>query len=434
VSKLLERVVADQLAEHVSRHRLLDSFQSAYRPGHSTETAVLRVLNDILCAADRGDLSLLVMLDLSAAFDLIDHELLLRKLRLEFGFDGCVHQWFQSYLEERFQYVSVNTAASDAMRLTCGVPQGSVLGPVLFSLYTTELGRIIERHGLGRQLFADDSGLYDSFSPDDVSAVETAMKFERCCCEVKAWMTSNMLKLNEEKTEAILCGPKSKKVSVSLSNISVGQAVIPFSSTIRDLGIMIDANLTMEDHVSSVVRGCFFHLRSLGKLRNALTLKAATTIAVALVISRLDYANSCLWGLPDQQLDRLQRVLNTAARIVTRTKKRDHISPVLRQLHWLPVRKRIDHKVLSLCYKCMYEPTSPQYLRDIVPAHNPPRHLRSSSQSMLSVPSVDGHRKRRLGHRAFSQCGPALWNALPQDIRELQSLDCFKRSLKTFLF
>ena len=166
VSKLLERVVAAQLVELLAEHNFLYRFQSAYRPGNSTETAVLRVLSDILCDADGGDLVLLVLLDLSAAFDTIDHSILLQRLHNEFGVIGSANQWFQSYLADRSQHVTVHLSSSETTQLTCGVPQGFVLGPVLFLIYTAQLGKIIEGYGVGHQLFADDNGLYDSFHPD----------------------------------------------------------------------------------------------------------------------------------------------------------------------------------------------------------------------------------------------------------------------------
>ena len=138
VSKLLERVVLQQLVQHLNANNLLDPFQSAYRHGHSCETALLRVLNDVLCSTDRGDLSLLVLLDLSAAFDVIDHELLLSRLQNEMGITGTALRWFSSYLVDRTQHVVVKQASSQSTLLNCGVPQGSVLGPILFSIYTSQ--------------------------------------------------------------------------------------------------------------------------------------------------------------------------------------------------------------------------------------------------------------------------------------------------------
>ncbi|PVD19467.1 hypothetical protein C0Q70_19956 [Pomacea canaliculata] len=132
VSKLVERVVAHQLTFHLDRYSLLDKFQSAYRPKHSCETALLRLMNDLLCSADAGKVTLVVLLDLSAAFDVIDHSTLLTRLQMEVGIGGSALQWFHSYLSDRTQRVMVNQASSVTVPLLCGVPQGSVLGPVYF--------------------------------------------------------------------------------------------------------------------------------------------------------------------------------------------------------------------------------------------------------------------------------------------------------------
>ena len=394
---------------------------------------MLRVLNDVLCSMDRGDLTLLVLLDLSAAFDIIDHGLLLSRLHREAGASGAVLRWFQSYLTDRTQCVIVNSAASQSTVLSCGVPQGSVLGPILFSLYTSKLGSIIESHGLCRKLFADDTELYKSFHPDDVSACAAVQEVESCCLAIKSWMSSNRLKLNDSKTEVILCGSDANLQKVTVNAIKVGDADIVFSDSVRDLGLILDSTLSMTSHIASIVRSCFFALRQLGQLRPYLNKETSKTVAVALIQSKLDYCNSCLWGVNDNQLKRLQKVQNSAARIVTRTKKSDHITPVLRDLHWLPVEKRIEHKLLSIVYSCV-EGTAPAYLQELVPKHAPSRPLRSSSQSLLRVPSVDGHKKKSQGARSFECVAPKLWNSLPQTLRDCRTKGSFKRQLKAFLF
>jgi hypothetical protein len=433
LSKLLERVVAEQLSDHLRVNNCLDKFQSAYRPGFSTETALLRVINDILCNVNAGNLVLLVLLDLSAAFDTINHGLLLQRLTCEIGIQDFALQWFASYLSGRSQRVIVGAAFSEEVSLVCGVPQGSVLGPILFSLYTSQLGRVIERFQIGRQFFADDTQLLNTLPPDPALARSALERLESCCVAVKSWMTRNRLKLNDDKTEALLCGPKARRELISTSAVQVCDASIPFADSVRDLGLIIDAELSMTQHINSIVSKCYYHLRTLGKLRPVLTCSAANSLAVATVTSRLDYCNSALWSIPASQVDRLQRIQNTAARIVTRTKTSDHIKPVLRDLHWLPVSKRMDYKVLSLAHACMHK-TAPDYLREIVPAYEPSRRLRSSSQSRFSLPAVEDTNKKRSGARAFSNAAPKLWNSLPDNLKNIESASLFRKKLKAFLF
>lgn len=178
-----------------------------------------------------------------------------------------VLEWFRSYLTDRYQHVMVNQASSPETRLACGVPQGSVLGPLLFSLFTSQLGPIIEQHGLSRKMFADDTEMYRSFAPDSASMREAVQAVEDCCSDVKNWMLTNRLKLNDDKTEAILCGSKSAHSKVSLDSIQVGSATIHLSDSVRNLGLYIDSHLTVSSHISSVVRSCYLFLRTLGQLR-----------------------------------------------------------------------------------------------------------------------------------------------------------------------
>ncbi|KAL8596982.1 hypothetical protein ACOMHN_054713 [Nucella lapillus] len=393
-------------------------------------------MNDLLRSADAGDLTVLVLLDLSAAFDVIDHDILLTRLEMEVGVVGPALRWFRSYLSERTQCVTVNQASSTEMLLVCGVPQGSVLGPLLFSLYTTQLGRIIQQHGISRKLFADDTELYHSFHPDDASMLEAVSAMENCCAEVKSWMSTNRLKLNDEKTEVLVCCSKCSLEKTTVSAVQVGDASIAPSACVRNLGLFVDSQLTMSTHVSAVVKACYYQIRKLGRLRPVLNKQTANAVAVSLILSRLDFCNSCrLWGVTKSELQRLQRAQNTAARIVVRKKKSDHISPVLTDLHWLPVEKRVDHKVLSVVYNCLND-AAPTYLQELITRHQPERCLRSTSQYRLRLPSVrtGSTNKKKMGFRAFASSAPTLWNSLPLSVKESVSIASFKRGLKTHVF
>jgi hypothetical protein len=171
LSKLLEKLVARQLVDYLNTSRLLPELQSAYRTHHSTETAVLKVLGDILRAIDSGDLAILTLLDLSAAFDTVDHDTLLRRLDVSYGLGDAVFSWFASYLDGRTQFVRCGIKRSRPTRVKCGVPQGSVIGPILFLLYTAYLIRLIESHGLQPHNYADDTQIYGCNSRVAVSSV-----------------------------------------------------------------------------------------------------------------------------------------------------------------------------------------------------------------------------------------------------------------------
>ena len=263
-----------------------------------------------------------MLLDLSAAFDTLDHTLLLQRLHAEIGLDGSALDWFSSYLSCRSQQVLVGHALSAETPLLCGVPQGSVLGPLLFSLYTRQLADLIDKFCIDYHFFADDSELYSCRPTEPESALSALRNVESCCRQIKIWMTKNKLKLNEQKTEVLLCGPSSRRETVPVDCLSVGEASIPFSNVVKTLGVTLDAELSMEQHVSAVVRSCFFHIRSLSKVRPYITYKAASSIAVCLILSKLDYCNSLLSGLPQKQIKRLQAVQNAAARTVMKCKKK----------------------------------------------------------------------------------------------------------------
>ena len=181
---------------------LQESFQSAYKAHHSTKTALLTITDDILLSLDTGDNVFLLLLDLSAAFNTVNHSLLLSRLENSFGITGTVLQWFHSYLSGRSQFVEINDTKSSVRDLTVGVPQGSVLGPILYLLYTAPLAEIVRSHGLDYHFYADDTQLYISFKDCDVDVAR--LRVENCVADICHWMEVNELKLNHDKTEIIL--------------------------------------------------------------------------------------------------------------------------------------------------------------------------------------------------------------------------------------
>lgn len=214
LSKLLEKIVLSQLLEHLNENNLLDPHQSAYRAGHCTETALLKVANDLLSALDKKHVSVLSLLDLSAAFDTIDHDILFSRLQTSFGISHSVLEWFISYLTDRTQKVCVNGLYSSTAPLTFGVPQGSVLGPVLFIMYTKPISAVIHEHSISHESFADDTQLNTSGSVSDLPDIIKST--QKCISDLKSWMIDNKLQLNDEKTEILLVVPPSLKNDPSL--------------------------------------------------------------------------------------------------------------------------------------------------------------------------------------------------------------------------
>lgn len=266
LSKQTERVVAARLTEHMSRFDLFEPLQSAYKANHSCETALIRVQNDILRAMDDGKVGILVLLDLSAAFDTINHAILLDRLQAELGLSGKALAWFKSYLQDRHQLVTIQGKCSDSHELQFGVPQGSVLGPQLFTIYTTPLGRIICAHGLDYHFFADDSQLYIFVKPTQANINCAISLLQDCCEDIRVWMRNNFLKLNDGKTEAMLIGSKLQVSKISLPGVSIGDSQISPAPAVRDLGAVFDTNMTMTAQVNTLCQSARFHIRNIGKV------------------------------------------------------------------------------------------------------------------------------------------------------------------------
>ena len=253
LSKLVERVVARQLTSHINNNKLDNPHQSAYKPGHSTETALLSIKNEVHLSLAHGEPTALVLLDLSAAFDTIDHNILLGYLKSWFGLGGTALRWFASYLRNRCQAIKIGSTLSELSNLIYGVPQGSVLGPLLFSLYTTPLSKIIRLHPhIKFHFYADDTQLYIHLSPKNASSA--LAKLNACLRDVQKWMSLSKLKLNPEKTEFIVFGSKAQcqKISSHFLVSILGSLLHPVDS-VRNLGVWFDADFSFSEHILQTV-------------------------------------------------------------------------------------------------------------------------------------------------------------------------------------
>ena len=429
LSKILEKVVASRLNSYINSSHTSNDYQSAYRKFHSTETALLKIHN-ILSSMDDGRVTALTLLDLSAAFDTIDHTILLRRLGNWFGVSGKALDCFKSYLTGRSQRIKLGNCMSSRSDLSFGFPQGSVLGPLLFTLYTytTPLSSLVSGHAIPHHLYADDSQLYVSCSPGESAAALNGL--QSCLASVQSWMSTNKLKLNPDKTEFLLIGnerQRSKYLSMYPIEL-LGVETYPAKSA-RNLGVIFDKNFNFHSHISAICSSCIYHIRDLRRTCRHLDLDSAKLLANALVSSRLDSCNTLLCRIAETDLTKLPRVLNHLARVVTKSPPFTRTVPLLRSLHWLPVKYRVHFKICLVTYKALHE-EQPVYLRSLITISLPSCSLRSNRGITLSIPRI----KTNTGARAFSSCAPSPWNNLPLSVCSATSVATFRRRLKTYLF
>ena len=295
--------MANQVSSHLTANNLHEPFQSAYRVRHSVETALTRVHNDISISLDSGRSVLLIMLDLSAAFDTIDHTILLNRLNAQFGMEGGTLAWFKNYLSGRSQVVTCNNSESPPSKLTCGVPQGSVLGPLLFSLYMAPLGDLIRQLDMSFHCYADDTQLYMSVDPNNTD--NEVPKLEQNLEIIQTWMTANLLKLNPNKTEYMVLSSK-KSTNITIPSITFNNSIIESTMAVRNLGVHFDMNLSLTKHVNSVCTNTYYHLRNIRTIKHYLPISAITSLVHSLISSRLDRCNILLTGYPNVLIHKLR--------------------------------------------------------------------------------------------------------------------------------
>ena len=254
----------------------------------------------------------LLLLDLSAAFDTVNHSLLLSRLENSFGITGTVLQWFHSYLTRRSQFVEINDAKSSVRDLIVGFPQGSVLGPILYLLYTAPLAEIIRNHGLVYHFYADDNQLYISFKDCDVDAAR--LRVENCVADICHWMDINELKLNHDKTEIMLIYSKYHS-RPPLGYFNTGNERMTTTAKARSLRVVLDDNMLFDVHVSDICRSSFCQLRNVSKIKKYLKRESSEIAVHGFVTSKLDYCNSLLYGCRKTQLKKLQYVQKTCRQI-----------------------------------------------------------------------------------------------------------------------
>ena len=430
LSKLIEKLVASRIDMYLSINNLLNPFQSAYRTGYSTESVLVRLHNDVITAHENGRLSVIAFLDLSAAFDTVDHTLLLERLEHSYGLTDTVLAWFTSYMTGRTQSVRISNVNSSSHAISCGVPQGSVPGPRLYTLYSAPISDIIRTYNVDHMIYADDTCIYIVFHYDDRE--NYLCTIESCLHHLEDWFNSSRLCLNPDKTEVLLCPPSLRFNISNVRLLNISGNIIPYTTNVKHLGVYLDHYFTFDDHIKHICQTSFGFIRSVYHIRRYLDEDTTKLLVTAFVNSRLDYCNSILNGCTLAQIQRLQRIQNCCARLVLKLPRMCPTSDAIRKLHWLPIRQRITFKLCCLVHNCIYG-NAPSYLSELL-APAPSAGIELSLRSQAAPCLLEPRYHYSTSRGAFSFAAPRLWNHLPPQCRCVTDHVKFRRALKTELF
>ena len=415
ISKVLEKIIYEQIYSYFTRNALFHPNLHGYRSNRSTQTALLQMYDRWVRASHEGKLSGVVLLDLSAAFDLVDPELLLKKLKI-YGFDDYILQWLESYLSQRYQAVWIDNSLSSFLHCPVGVPQGSNLGPLLFLVFYNDLPYTVTSPV---DVYADDSTMTVSGDALD----EIGLELTEACGVVSQWMQGNRLKLNPEKTHLLTVGTgrrlgrQESQLQVTMDSVKLQENVEKYELL---LGCFIEPNLKWHHQVSNVLKKLQLRLYALEKLKCSLPFDQKKTIVQGLFISVLTYCLPVFGGCDRGELDSLQIMQNRAARLITDCGLRTPRHDLYRMTGWLTVRQLVFYHT-ALCTFRIRLNKEPEYLSQLM--------NRNNRYDKIIVPNT------RLSLALNSYCfrGASQWNRLPENIRLCTEARRFKSLLKSWI-
>ena len=428
IAKMIESFVSDQIIKYLEDHAFISIDQSAYLKRHSTQTSLHRVIHDWLEQIHDNSLTGACLLDISKCFDSINHEILLKKLEM-YGITGNELDWFSSYLKNRKQMVFFQQDSSDFQEVYSGVPQGSVLGPLLFLLFINDVSTFTTE-GCALNMYADDVTIYTSAETSD----ELQMKLQLCVDNVHQWYNMNRLTVNKKKSAVMVIGSKAQLQSLNLDQFSVNldSNKIEFVNKAKYLGLLVKDDLSWDDHILQLCKTMNYYVHVLRRLNKIFPKQLLLKIYKSYVQSKLDYG-LYIWGCTTEgNLDRVQRIQNFCARIMCKnyyyinTRGIDLVNSLKIQT----IRQRRDYFLSVLMFKAIHG-LAPHYLCNdvtmIVDVHG--YDTRSSENMNLYVPKYT----KEICKRSFAYKGSMLWNDLPDEVKESSSLDAFKTNYRFYI-
>ena len=425
ISKLTERIVHSRINAHLAANSLENHAQYGYKKNHSCETLLLKLIDDILVAVDKKFGVVVMIIDLSAAFDTVDHALLLNILKFKFRISGSALRWLKSFLSGRTQRVRVGDCLSDSLVVDFGVAQGSVLGPLLFNLYCSSINDVFSSCGFDCSMGYADDNIGVRIFPAFASLSVFNNIVPHCLQSIKQWADRHFLKLNASKTKLVVFGSSSFMNDFNLHTFrSFDGSIIPISNDVKLLGVKLDSTLSMDCYISEIVTVVNLTLKNIKSIRRFLSREAIETLVHSLITSKLDACNSLFIGISKRNLCKLQVLQNAAIRCVVNAPPHSPVSKYYTELHWLHVEKRIYFKLLTIIFKC---------INNIAPVQLSSK-LKLACPFQMLLQTNDFVPTSVLGKKAFTYVAPRCWNALPIDLRIISGLEHFKGKLKSYLF
>lgn len=424
MSKLLERSASVQIRTHLEKFSILPAQQSGFRPDHSCTTALLGVVDDIVSACDDNKLTLLILLDYSKAFDRINHRLLLAMLHY-FGFQENSLKLMECYLTGRTQCVKYNNKCSDYKSIECGVPQGSILGPLLFIIYTSEFYKSLAH--CKSHFYADDTQIYYSFDEHDIDTANRRINED--LKNLLEMSSKFCLSINSTKSKVMLFGPGAARARcANMTDIVMANETLTLTDVSKNLGLIMDTSLKFTDHVSHLTRRAFSNLKFIYSIRDCLNKESKIILCESLVLSHLNYGDVVFHPfLRKSDQIRLQRIQNACARLVGNIRKYDSVSPKIKELGWLKIEKRQNLHSYCLFHRILLFKTPP-YLHNKIRYRTDVHTLNTRFKNTLTVP----HHRTSLFKSSFTYQIAKCYNGIPDNYK-IYSPPAFKSHIKKAL-